>query len=252
MTTVLNQPSPAAGNDDLERCLRALFDVVRHRRDIWVPLSFSALGFAPIVCLTLAIFGIAPLHRTAVGVVLPSIVMAIALCIHYPRYGRIALRGYAIALVGVLLYDATRVPWILTGLWTDFIPRIGALLLDRQEESAALGYTWRWMGNGGGMGLAFFMAYPLVSRRIEVCRAGLAYGVIIWACLILTLQIAPQGQTLLFAITLKTLVFSFVGHVVFGAVVGGLMRWTGLNVRPYAVDSSAHSSNAAISAIGQH
>jgi hypothetical protein len=252
MTTALNQQSPAAHDDDLESYLRALFDVVRHRRDIWVPLSFTALGFTPIACLTLALFGIAPLHHTAVAVVLPSIAMAIALCIYFPRYGRIALRGYAIALVGVLLYDATRVPWILTGLWTDFIPRIGALLLDRQEESAALGYTWRWMGNGGGMGLAFFMAYPLISRRIEVCRAGLTYGVLIWTCLILTLQLAPQGQALLFPITLKTLVFSFIGHVVFGAVIGGLMRWTGLNVRPYTVDSPARPSNAAVSAIWQH
>jgi hypothetical protein len=98
-----------------------------------------------------------------------------------PRYGRLALRGYAIALAGVLLYDATRAPWILTGQWADFIPNIGAALLHREEGHTALGYTWRWLGNGGGMGLAFFMAYPLVAKQIEVRKAGLIYGVLIWA-----------------------------------------------------------------------
>ncbi|WP_438011672.1 hypothetical protein WME89_25365 [Sorangium sp. So ce321] len=55
-------------------------------------------------------------------------------------------------------------------------------------------------------------------------------------CLIATLLLAPHGEQLLFELTPKTVALSLVGHLVFGAVVGALMRWTGSNVRPYAAD----------------
>ncbi len=224
---------------DLVGLFLALFDLVLRRRDIRIPLAFVALGFTPIGCLTLAIFEILPRDQTAVAVAMPSFVAAIMLGIRLPRYGRAALLGYAISLAAVLSYDLTRAPWILTGQWKDLIPNIGSMLLDREEGHAVLGYSWRWLGNGGGMGLAFFMGYPLLSRLVEVRRAALLYGVMIWACLILTLLLAPRGQELLFAITPKTLVLSLVGHVVFGGAIGLLMHWTGSNARPYPVDEPA-------------
>ncbi|WP_437738280.1 hypothetical protein [Sorangium sp. So ce1335] len=231
--------APVSERDELAALLSALLSLVQQRRDIWIPLAFGAIGFTPIVCLSLAIFEIAPLHVSTPAVVLPSFIAAIALGVRFPRYGRIAAKGYLISLAGVLLYDAERAPWMLTGAWSDFVPRIGAFLLDREQEHAALGYAWRWLGNGGGMGITFVMVYPLLSRRRNVVHSALVYGVFIWLCMIVTLLVAPRGEEMLFELTPKTLAFSLLGHLVFGGTIGALMRWTGLNVRPYAADRRA-------------
>jgi hypothetical protein len=186
--------------------------------------------------LAFAVFELVPLHLSTPALVLPAAALGLALALRFPAYGRLAARGFAYALVAVLLYDATRLPWIISGVWRDFIPNIGALLLDRSEGHLALGYAWRWLGNGGGMGLAFFMAYPLVARHVPVRSAGLVYGVLIWLCLLATLLLAPRGQEMLFRLTLLTFTFSLVGHLVFGGVLAALMYLTGANTRPFEPD----------------
>ncbi|MGD9894027.1 MAG: hypothetical protein AB7U18_22310, partial [Dehalococcoidia bacterium] len=206
------------------------------RRDIVLPLAFFAIGFTPITSLALAVFGIVPLHQSATALVLPAAALGIVLALCFPFYGRLAAQGFGLALAAVLLYDATRLPWILTGAWHDFIPNIGALLLDRPEGHRTLGYAWRWLGNGGGMGLAFYMAYPLVARWVGVRTAGLAYGVAVWLCLLGTLVLAPYGQEYLFRLTPVTFIFGLVGHLAFGGALGILMHLTGANVRPYQPD----------------
>ncbi|AUX43509.1 uncharacterized protein SOCE26_049580 [Sorangium cellulosum] len=228
--------APVSDRDELAALLSALLSLVQQRRDIWLPLSFGVLGFAPIASLALAIFGLAPLHITTVTVVIPSFITAVALGLWYPRYGRVAARGYLFAIAGVLMYDVTRAPFSLLGDWSDFVPNIGALLLHREEPHTALGYTWRWLGNGGGMGLAFVMVYPLVARRRDVVQSALVYGVAVWSCLVLTLLLAPRGEQILFELTPKNLASTLIGHLVFGGVIGLLMRSTGINVRPYAAD----------------
>jgi hypothetical protein len=233
---------PIAEQDDVSLLLAALLDRVKLRRDIWVRLSFGVLGFMPIVCLALAMFEIVPLHLSGPGVALPAAFAAIALGVRFPRYGRLAARGYLMALVAVWMYDVTRALSILTGQWNDFIPNIGAQLLHRHEGHAPLGYAWRWLGNGGGMGVAFFMVYPVFARGREVVQAAVKYGVFVWTCLIITVLAAPHGEELLFRLTPKTFVLSLIGHLVFGAVLGYLMRWTGLNVRPYPADRASRSS----------
>lgn len=212
------------------------FMTARRRRDVVIPLVFFAIGFAPITSLALAVFEIVPLQLSTTALVLPAAALAIALGLCFPSYGRLAAEGFGLALAAVLLYDSTRLPWILTGVWHDFIPNIGAMLLDRTEGHQALGYTWRWLGNGGGMGMAFYMAYPLAARWVGVRTAGLAYGVVIWLCLLGTLVLAPHGQELLFHITPVTFVFSLIGHLVFGGALGVFMHLASANVRPYRPD----------------
>ena len=216
------------------------------RRDIWLPLIFFAIGFTPITSLALALFAIVPLHVSSVAFVLPAAALAVLLGLWHPRYGRLALQGYAIGLVAVLVYDFTRVPGIVTGMWRDFIPNIGALLLQRQEGHAGLGYTWRWLGNGAGMGMAFFMTYPLVSRRLSVWVAGILFGVGVWMCLLATLLLAPAAQALLFRLTPVTFGFSLFGHLVYGGALALIMWRTGLNLRPHAPDSVGDRVPAAV------
>jgi len=221
--------------------LARLADELRSRRDLYLPALFAIAGFTPIACLTLAIFELVPLHVTSLVLALPAYVVAIVAGARHRRYGRLAVRGFAIALIAVLLYDATRVPWIVTHFWSDFIPNIGAMVLNREQPDAVVGYAWRWLGNGGGMGVAFFMAYPLVARFIEVRRAALLFGVGVWSCLILTLLVAPHGQDIMFHLTPLTFVLSLVGHLVFGGTIGVLMHWSGLNVTAYEPDFSVWS-----------
>jgi hypothetical protein len=204
-------------------------------RDLTLPLTFFSVGFAPITSLALALFAIMPLHVSTRAFVLPSVVLAVVLGCWQPSYGRMALLGYAFGLVAVLVYDLSRMPLILTGVWNDFIPNIGALLLQREEGHRTLGYTWRWLGNGAGMGMAFFMVYPLLARWLPVRTAAVLFGVFVWLCLLATLIFAPLAQTLLFRLTPLTFATSLFGHLVYGGALGLLMWKTGLNVRPYAL-----------------
>jgi len=208
------------------------------RRDVWIPLTYFAIGFTPITSLALALFEFVPLQLSTLYIVLPALLLGVALGVRYPAYGRLALRGYAVGIVAVLLYDATRVPGIVTGVWKDFIPNIGALLLQRTEGHALLGYTWRWLGNGAGMGVAFFMVYPLLSRRLTVWVAGPLFGVGVWGCLLATLLLAPMAQTLLFRLTPFTFCFSLFGHLVFGGALAVIMWRTRKNIHPYPPDTA--------------
>lgn len=216
------------------------------RRDVWAPLAYFAIGFAPITSLALALFGVAPLHVSTLVFVLPATCGAVLLGVRYPVYGRLALRGFAVGIVAVLVYDSTRVPGIISGSWPDFIPNIGALLLQREEGHTLLGYAWRWLGNGAGMGMAFFMAYPLVSRRLPVWPAGLFFGVVVWACLMGTLVFAPGAQAQLFWLTPFTATFSLFGHLVFGGMLALVMATRGMNVRPYAPDLVGEGAPTAV------
>jgi hypothetical protein len=110
----------------------------------------------------------------------------------------------------------------------DFIPSIGGWLLGTNEPNAVLGYTYRWLGDGGGMGLAFLVAarsLQLASTRVAALGLGIAFGIAVWACLLATLLGTPSGQEQLFRLTPTTFTLSLGGHLIYGAVLGA---WLGL------------------------
>jgi hypothetical protein len=126
-----------------------------------------------------------------------------------------------LGLTAVFLYDATcRFPFMAAGIWQDFIPKIGCYLLRRDDMHWFVGYLWRYVGNGGGMGLAFYALYPLISKRIKPINAGLIYGTAIFCCLLITIYLSPSGRTYLFTPTLVTGTLGLLGHLVFGYVLG--------------------------------
>ena len=59
---------------------------------------------------------------------------------------------------------------------------------------------------------------------------GIAHGLVIWVCLLVTLIASPEGQMLLFPLTAVTLVLSWIGHVVHGAVLGAMFGWPGMRL----------------------
>jgi hypothetical protein len=190
-------------------------------KDIRIRLAIFAIGFSPIASLSLSTFNLIPLHISGPCIVLPAILSAIVIGILFPRYSPIMARGFLLGVASVFLYDLTcRFPFIASGTWPDFIPKIGNYLLGKEHVNWSVGYLWRYIGNGGGMGLAFYAMYPLFSKRIKPLRAGILYGVAVFCCLLITIYMSPSGRTYLFTPTLLTGLIGGLGHIVYGATLG--------------------------------
>src|SRR5207249_6953594 len=124
------------------------------------------------------------LPTAVLGIVVPSLVLGLTLALLFPPYGTLALKGFVVGLIAVFVYDCTRVPFILIGAWGDFIPKIGAWLLGSAHPNGIVGYVYRYVGDGGGMGMAFTVAYGLLKPRVGCRVAAVAYGISIWCCLL--------------------------------------------------------------------
>lgn len=194
-------------------------------RDLRIGIVAFVVGFAPITALAVSIIGWIPLHLGAPLLVLPTLLAGGVVIGRHPSYGKLAGYGVLLGMIAVLLYDCTRIPFILAGMWGDFIPNIAQLLLNSSEPNWIVGYGWRYLGNGGGMGLAFVVGHQILQPRISTWLLGIAYGVAIWGCLLLTLFLAPQSEQLMFALTPLTFALSLVGHVVYGAVLALGLTW---------------------------
>jgi hypothetical protein len=193
--------------------------------DVFMSIAYFVIGFSPITALALAIMGVLPLGTTTLLFVLPSTVVGIGLALRFPWYGKLALKGLLIGLVAVFLYDCMRVPFILTGAWGDFIPHINMWLFNTSEPNWMVGYIWRYVGDGGFMGMAFTVAYCVLKPRVSVRIATVGFGVAIWLCLILTLLLAPHGQEMLFKLTVTTTTLSLLGHIIYGFSIGLLLPY---------------------------
>jgi hypothetical protein len=170
--------------------------------------------------LCISLFGILPLHLGTRFLVLPAAFACVALAIASPAWGRRALAGFLAGVVATAAYDATRLALVWFGVWPDFIPPIGRLALMDQAASPLWGYAWRFLGNGGGMGLTFAML-PWRGPR-----PGMLYGAFICCCLYATLLLAPHAQDTMFRLTPFTAAAAMIGHLDYGAVLGWLCaRW---------------------------
>jgi hypothetical protein len=189
-----------------------------------IAVAWMAIGFIPISTVAAGVIGLAPMHLLAAINVSGTLVVAGLLAARLPWEGRIAVFGLLHGLAAVFVYDAlARWPFVWLGMVDDFIPRMGGALLG-QDSDWRVGYLWRYFGNGGGMGLAFTVGFTILRPRIQPLVAGLLFGVFVWACLMATLVLAPHGEAMLFPLTPKTFAISLLGHLVYGAVLGLLVR----------------------------
>ncbi|HEX9068301.1 MAG TPA: hypothetical protein VF807_05995 [Ktedonobacterales bacterium] len=188
--------------------------------DIAMSVAYFAIGFAPITALAISLMGFLPLWISAWVVVVPAAGLGVLLGIRFPRYGTLALKGFGIGIIAVTLYDGMRAPFIALGIWGDFIPNIGGWLLNTPHPSWLMGYLYRYLGDGGGMGMAFTVGYSLLRPRLRCWLAAIGYGLAIWGCLMLTLLLAPNGQESMFRLTPTSFTLSLLGHVVYGATIG--------------------------------
>jgi hypothetical protein len=123
-------------------------------------------------------------------------------------------------MIATGVYDILRIGLMFAGLWGDPIPSIGRLALNDPSTPWYWGYVWRFVGNGGGMGIAFAM---LPWRGVKL---GIAYGSAVCLGLVGLLYFWPVSQQHFFALTPATAAGGMAGHWVYGAVLGGLTaRW---------------------------
>ena len=205
----------AAAADDARLLLavQALLPALRLR------FGFFGLGYAAIGPLAAAYAEVLPLPRGARLILLPAAVAALVLAFRNPRWGRRALVGWVAGIIATGVYDVLRLSLVVAGLWGDPIPGIGRLMLANPDAGFYWGYLWRFLGNGGGMGLAFAM---LPWRGV---RSGMAYGTLICLGLFAVLAFTPTAQAHFFPLTPVTGAGAMAGHWVYGAVLGWLTSY---------------------------
>jgi hypothetical protein len=183
------------------------------------------LAGVPVLAISANVFGLVSLRTVAVGFLLPVFVVTGVLVLREPhRSDRVILAGFAWGLLACAGYDAFRLPTIYAGhLWGDFFGAVGGWATGTRSNFLA-GYLWRYVGDGGGIGVAFFAAAASLRAgswsRARVIRAAVAYAVCpVWAGLIVTDLMAPAGHQL-FPLTATTLTLSLVGHLIYGTILG--------------------------------
>jgi len=223
MTDILNPP--------------ALISTRRGPRD-WIPpldvprptLARATLlllaGAAPVSAITAHVAGWMSMRDSAVFVVAPLGLIAMTLVVRRSFEARWALRGAAAGLLAVMAYDAVRMPLVWLSIWPDFIPRIGGWVTGGHGTNMLIGYAWRYLGDGAGIGLAYFAFCAVVLQvRPNLVRAhpialSVGYGIFVWTGLVATFVVPPHGEALLFKLTVASFGLSLVGHLVYGGVLG--------------------------------
>jgi hypothetical protein len=158
-------------------------------------LLFVVVGYAAVTSLAAAYAEKIPLTITASLIVVPAAGLIFNLGMRYPAWGRRALVGWLSGIVATIIYDLLRLALVKVGIWDDPIPIVGRLAFADPRANFAWGYLWRFMGNGGGMGIACAM---LPWRG---ARAGIAYGTLVCSGLFAVLLFFPVAQAHLFPLT---------------------------------------------------
>ncbi|WP_433037063.1 hypothetical protein [Actinomycetospora sp. CA-053990] len=189
----------------------------------------------PLLAISAHVFGIAPMNVTAGLLVVPLTLVTLLLGVFSPSgEERLLLSGAMWGVLATLVYDAVRLDTVyLLGWWGDFIPRVGTWILGSGAAAdagspvvgAVVGYLWRYVGDGGGIGVAFFVLVAATGLRRWGERATVAASVTfavfpVWTGLVATVALAPRGQQQMFPLTPATVLLSLVGHLVFGLVLG--------------------------------
>jgi hypothetical protein len=140
----------------------------------------------------------------------------------YIEFKAQAWNCWCFGILSVFLYDVVRIPFALAG-WNDFIPGLGGWITG-EDSNAIVGYLWRYLGNGAGLGLGFGVLHSIFKFK-NLVLAGLIYGLCICLCLDLILTFSESAQELMFKVTPLSLIGGVCGHAVYGLSLGVLMRW---------------------------
>ena len=189
------------------------------------------LAALPLLAISAQVFGIVDMNISAGLLVLPLTAIMVAVSLLRPLSSdRIVVAGMAWGLLATVVYDGFRLDTVyLMGWWGDFIPTMGTWLINTDPshlaQGAIAGYLWRYLGDGGGIGVVFFVLAAATGLRRLGPRltvvAAVGFAVFpVWAGLIATVALSPRGQSMMFPLTPTTIGLSLIGHLIFGLVLG--------------------------------
>jgi hypothetical protein len=218
------KPLPGAIADRIPR-------TVQTKPSNWVVariLLILLLSSMPILGISVDVFGLVSQSTTSIAVIVMTALLATIMTFTPHRIDMIVVRGLIAGMVACIVYDGARLFAVhVLGLMGDFIPVMGSWVTGEPDTvgSAAVGYVWRYLGDGGGLGVAFFvMAFVLGIDRWSSVRAVLAaVGFAVfptWTGLIATVALAPRGQQMMFPLNTATITITLVGHLIFGLILG--------------------------------
>jgi len=183
------------------------------------------IGAVPVLAISADVFGWVSLQTVAIAVMLPLIAVLAVLVKYRPDPSdRLILSGFLWGILACAGYDAFRLPTIYGAhLWSDFFGAVGGWATGT-ESNYLVGYLWRYVGDGGGIAVAFFALAATLGAaawpRRSVVALAIGYAVFpVWTGLVLTDFLAPSGSEL-FPLTATTLLLSLCGHLIYGAVLG--------------------------------
>lgn len=186
------------------------------------------LASMPILAISVEVFGLLP--QSGITLVTISLVALLATLIAFAphRIDMIVGRGLIAGMVACIVYDAARLFAVhVLGLMGDFIPVMGSFVTGEPDTagSAAVGYVYRYLGDAGGLGVAFFVvAYAIGIDRwknVYAVLAAIAFGVFpTWAGLMATVALSPNGEERMFPLNTATVIITLLGHVIFGLFLG--------------------------------
>lgn len=146
---------------------------------------------------------------------------------HFSVIKKIIWRGWVSGLIGVLCYDLTRIPFMYAG-WDDFIPSLGGWITN-SEQNFWVGYLWRYLGNGAGLGLVFSLLVYFFNIT-KVLIFGLIFGILVCIGLDIVLLTSSSAQEMMFNVTPITCIGGLVGHITFGVVLGVIAKISNLQL----------------------
>lgn len=182
----------------------------------------------PIMAIPVEVFGLVSQGTTSILLIVLIALLATLMVFAPHRIDAIVGRGLIAGMVACIVYDAARLFAVhVLGLMGDFITVMGSFVTGEPDTagSAAVGYVWRYIGDAGGLGVAFFIfAFALGIDRwsnVSAVLASIGFAVFpTWAGLIATVAIAPRGEEMMFPLNWATFTITLVGHLIFGLFLG--------------------------------
>jgi hypothetical protein len=185
------------------------------------------LAAIPILGISVDVSGLVSQSVTSIVLIVLTAVYGTLVVFAPHRTDMIVGRGLIAGMVACIVYDGARLFAVhVLGLMGDFIPVMGSFVTGEPGTtgSAAVGYVWRYIGDAGGLGVAFFVvAFALGIDRwsnVKAVLAAVAFAVFTWAGLMGTVALLPRGEAMMFAVTPATVIITLVGHLIFGLFLG--------------------------------